>query len=706
MFDYDDLSSDEEPAPPKNSASAAPSNVTEPVKARDTSPAQDRGPAPTKAATVVSKAQAKPKLKAVSKPQPKAKSSLEDRLSALARAEAEQGKQFMQMMAEPKKSSPLDDRLAALGRAEAQQGKQFMQMMAAPKKPPEPTRPTVEQAAASPFKQRALPEPSFQQPLHSRAVSSGSKPASPPRASALLKPPSWICKVDAKWRLPSLEFLVMESASAWRCSSDEVMELLQPGSLLTAVEETFDGWLRMVRPFDGWVLNDSRLDPLGAPELLAASSRAPRHGAQEFEVTAGTGVEVFMEPSTSASVRSMTPYGAVVLAETQTYNGWIRLADGEGWMQSRSHACGELLSCVYMRDEHRRNRVLYQQKQERAEREAAAEATLAEEIERSRKSDVWSKLAADADASEQQGDSDSRIARPAYHGIHKQKMDTDGIMNERTLFKFRPEGTVFQGLNNLSRWNYNDLPVQEFRIVNADPLVRSEPRFSGQVCGQLTRGNIVQAFEETFDGWVKLADQPGWAPRDMGGRDGIQECLQEICRPALAAVPDFVAGGPSRMMFEVVFEPRVDILREPQLDAPKVGSRGFGEFVLAEAQTYHGWLRLADDLGWMLCVSQRHGQLLSSVSAAEHAAPMMALDGPGEAVPSEEEQRAREREEKEKEILRQVENQERQEALEELEAAAASGDGAIFRAATKAAKQAGVNKKDIARLHALFTAGS
>ena len=35
----------------------------------------------------------------------------------------------------------------------------------------------------------------------------------------------------------------------------------------------------------------------------------------------------------------------------------------------------------------------------------------------------------------------------------------------------------------------------------------------------------------------------------------------------------------------------------------KTPRKSFGEFVLAETQTYHGWVRLSDGEGWVLAVS-------------------------------------------------------------------------------------------------------
>lgn len=344
-------------------------------------------------------------------------------------------------------------------------------------------------------------------------------------------------------------------------------------------------------------------------------------------------------------------------------------------------------------------------------REAAAEAALGRE--RARSSDIWAKLAAESVPEVRRGE--KVVERAGTTGSRLLEMRGGGAINsesremelQKNRFEFLPEGEVFKAACGFQDWNHAKLPVEEFRVVNTDPSIRNKPKFSGDVCGRLKRGELAKAVEETFDGWVMLADQPGWVPRDMGGRDGIRECLQEIRRSPMLAVPEFTAGAPSRMMFEVVFEPRVNIMRQPHADATVLGSRNFGQFVLAESQTYHGWIRLADDLGWMQNTSQKHGQLLCSVTAAEHAEPMLALGGRGEDEgPTEEEILQQERETKEREILAQLKAQEIKVALEELQAAAASGEGAIFRTAMKAAKSAGVNKKDIARLNAQFSMSS
>merc|ERR1740129_886943 len=52
-------------------------------------------------------------------------------------------------------------------------------------------------------------------------------------------------------------------------------------------------------------------------------------------------------------------------------------------------------------------------------------------------------------------------------------------------------------------------------------------------------------------------------------------------------------------MLEVLAGQGLAVYREPAQGSLRLGSRSFGEFVLAERQSYHGWLRLADGEGWI-----------------------------------------------------------------------------------------------------------
>ncbi|CAE8599511.1 unnamed protein product, partial [Polarella glacialis] len=60
----------------------------------------------------------------------------------------------------------------------------------------------------------------------------------------------------------------------------------------------------------------------------------------------------------------------------------------------------------------------------------------------------------------------------------------------------------------------------------------------------------------------------------------------------------------------VVFKPTVAVRASPSTAAPIISAKKFGEVVLAESQTYHGWLRLVHGEGWILSIHPEFGRLL------------------------------------------------------------------------------------------------
>ncbi|CAE8616477.1 unnamed protein product [Polarella glacialis] len=219
------------------------------------------------------------------------------------------------------------------------------------------------------------------------------------------------------------------------------------------------------------------------------------------------------------------------------------------------------------------------------------------------------------------------------------------------------------------------------------------PAGGAPVCGGKRPGDVVRGVEETFDGWVKLADENGWickAGEALGGSES-GEALEALDATVLLAEPG-LARMPGRQMFEVAASAGVQVRREPAEGALVLGVRTFGEFVLAETQSYHGWVRLSDDEGWvqaledprserwLLCVRPEELQLsipgaLQEVQLPSPAAEELAAAAREEAV--------------------------RREALRQLEAAAVGSASAVFRAALEVARQTGVSKKDIARANAM-----
>ncbi|CAK9055111.1 Hypothetical protein SCF082_LOCUS29846 [Durusdinium trenchii] len=80
---------------------------------------------------------------------------------------------------------------------------------------------------------------------------------------------------------------------------------------------------------------------------MASETLATSAGPQPFEVVFQPSVAVRSAPSTSANIISARRCGEVVLAETQTYDGWVRLHEDAGWMLSRHPQHGVLLQPAF-----------------------------------------------------------------------------------------------------------------------------------------------------------------------------------------------------------------------------------------------------------------------------------------------------------------------------------------------------------------------
>merc|ERR1719282_602668 len=123
------------------------------------------------------------------------------------------------------------------------------------------------------------------------------------------------------------------------------------GRLVVAAEETFDGWVRLVRE-PGWMLKDMRgqrcegvlLEPQGDAPILAVPEVVWDPGPQKFEVVFEPHVPVYAAPILTAEPVGLRRRGEEVHAEMQSYNGWLRLASNAGWMQSYSPDGEQFLS--------------------------------------------------------------------------------------------------------------------------------------------------------------------------------------------------------------------------------------------------------------------------------------------------------------------------------------------------------------------------
>ncbi|CAJ1381520.1 unnamed protein product [Effrenium voratum] len=137
-----------------------------------------------------------------------------------------------------------------------------------------------------------------------------------------------------------------------------------------------------------------------------------------------------------------------------------------------------------------------------------------------------------------------------------------------------------------------DLPVQHWEVIKL-AVVREAPSPGARAVARKDPGEVLEGVEETFNGFLKLR-LGGWCPKEA-------ETGQLVRRvgavPLLAA--DFLST-PGPQPFEVAFQPSVAVRSAPSTTANIISARRFGEVVMAETQTYHGWLRLADDGGWML----------------------------------------------------------------------------------------------------------
>jgi len=291
--------------------------------------------------------------------------------------------------------------------------------------------------------------------------------------------------------------------------------------------------------------------------------------------------------------------------------------------------------------------------EDEAASKAAAEAAAEAALQRDRNSDGWKKLQTQAPR--------PRLERCDRLPIHR---DDHSLGDRATL----------------------PLPSRGFKVLAEVHPVRSQPCAGALVCGGRKQHETVRAVEETFDGWVKLAGDEGWMCQGAEEAPFSKKCLEALEKPRAMAVPT-LAKTPGRQMLEVVADDGVDVLQEPVEGALVLGRRSFGEFLLADSQTYHGWIRLSDNEGWAQAVSGSGERMLIGIRPDE----LQLTTTDGLAVPEESPEQA----------AAAVAEAERKEALRQLESAALSGNSAFFCAALEVARQRGVYKKDIAKANAM-----
>lgn len=493
-----------------------------------------------------------------------------------------------------------------------------------------------------------------------------------PKAEPLRQPPEGPPARKFEVLLPEV------AVHKWPEEASVVVGWKRRGDRVEAAEETFDGWARLVDG-EGWVRRERQLpdrparclEPIGAGGLeLVAPLVAKEPGRLMFEVVGSPEVPVYAQPIRGAATAGAKAVGEIVLAETQSYHGWLRLSGGVGWLPAASPRRGELVCCLHAEEEAARSARQERIAEERAQR-AAAEADLELELERARQSDIWRQL--------------QEPAKPV-----------DIRRCDRLSLRPGDSAPVVKTASSL--------PLQKFRVLPEDgAVVRLKPNSEASVCGIKREGDLVLAGEETFNGWVKLADGPGWILRDLAGEGSAGLVLSSIGGAQDLLVPE-LARVPGRQLFEVDAAPSCDaqfalpVLREPEEGALVLGTRSVGEVVLAETQSYHGWVKLSDEEGWMegrpslagsccwlRCMREDELQLCKRVGA----------DGSGsEAAADEAEAVAAAEAAQREEALRR-------ESLQHLEDAAQNGNTAQFCSALEMARQRGVAKADIARANAL-----
>jgi len=345
---------------------------------------------------------------------------------------------------------------------------------------------------------------------------------------------------------------------------------------------------------------------------------------------------------------------------------------------SASPTCAELLRCLPLEgsgdDTELHHAEWEQDAAERAAKEAAGMAAVEREIQEAKRSEWWKRL-----------DCEPEPPRLFARGE-----------TEKITLPINPQ----QSSSSSSGAGIDEcvgMVVQEFKVL-ADVPIRVRPDLDAAVCGRIYPGKCIMATEETFYGWVRLAQEAGWVLRDMRGREGLGTVLTPMCELKRIAMPK-PAREVGRQMFEVISESGLLVQSAPTAHAEVIDRKCYGEVVLAESQTYDGWVRLSDGEGWMLCVTPNGCRLLQNMCVAlteREAVEPDVLSPAGNAnnrVGG-------------ADVASAVGSGCRRDALRALEAAVTSRDDAAFRSAIKAAKLAGVSNYHLSRANWLRSANS
>mmetsp|Transcript_38097 Transcript_38097/g.109936 ORF Transcript_38097/g.109936 Transcript_38097/m.109936 type:complete len:1039 (-) Transcript_38097:142-3258(-) len=160
------------------------------------------------------------------------------------------------------------------------------------------------------------------------------------------------------------------------------------------------------------------------------------------------------------------------------------------------------------------------------------------------------------------------------------------------------------------------LAVLSFKVTASGGVtVRKRPAEDAPELSHIDSGDTVFLQEESFDGWAKLADEDGWVRRLIPGEDSTVtlQLEPEDGETLTLASPEPIAK-PGARKFKVTLKSGVGIKAEPKPKAKVTSQKKVGELVIAEAQTYDGWLRLARNQGWVLAVGGSAGKMLEPAS--------------------------------------------------------------------------------------------
>mmetsp|Transcript_75277 Transcript_75277/g.143223 ORF Transcript_75277/g.143223 Transcript_75277/m.143223 type:complete len:458 (-) Transcript_75277:92-1465(-) len=157
-------------------------------------------------------------------------------------------------------------------------------------------------------------------------------------------------------------------------------------------------------------------------------------------------------------------------------------------------------------------------------------------------------------------------------------------------------------------------PAHKFEVIHDMANVREDPSLTSRALERKSRGDVVGACLESFDGWLRLDGEPGWMMKDMKGMLGVGALLSPLGKPAVQAY-----DGPlefATQLFEVVYK-HVAVRASPLKNAMMLQLKMQGEEVVASFQTYDGWVYVPELDGWMLSSDAQLGQLLRHIEPLE-----------------------------------------------------------------------------------------